>query len=427
MTNRRDFLKKTPSLIGLLMSIPALAQSAITSLATKKSIILRSSWQTVNIGDIGHTPGVLALLEKYLPDVEVRLWPSSVENGVAELLTRRFPNVPIITTPEEITKAFSDCVFLLHGSGPSLVARKDVERWHKETAKPYGVYGITFPGVYSPDPKAAVTANPLDVELLSKARFSLFRDSISLEFAKSNGVKTAVMDFCPDGAFAVDLRNDEAALTFMKEHGLKKDKFMCVIPRNRFTPYWEIPSKKTPFDAIRDARNQLMREHDNAPLREAIIAVVRQTPMKILICPEDETQVKLGKEILLDKLPEDVKSKVVWRDHYWLTDEALSTYICSAGLFGLEMHSPIMCIGNGIPAIVGRFAEQTSKGVMWKDIGLGDWLFDMDNEQDVARYVPTVLAIAKAPKVAKAKAAKGKNFVEQRQRQMMGLVKKNVL
>ncbi len=45
-------------------------------------LILRSSWQTVNIGDIAHTPGVLALLEKHLPHVEVRLWPSKVNNGV---------------------------------------------------------------------------------------------------------------------------------------------------------------------------------------------------------------------------------------------------------------------------------------------------------------------------------------------------------
>ena len=49
-------------------------------------IVLRSSWQTVNIGDIGHTPGVLALLEKYLPEAEVRLWPSQVDNGVDEML-----------------------------------------------------------------------------------------------------------------------------------------------------------------------------------------------------------------------------------------------------------------------------------------------------------------------------------------------------
>ncbi|GAB3504626.1 polysaccharide pyruvyl transferase family protein [Spirosoma knui] len=427
MTNRRDFLKQTPALIGLLTSIPALAQSLGSRILAKKSIILRSSWQTVNIGDIGHTPGVLTLLEKYLPDVEVRLWPSSVDNGVAELLRRRFPKVPIIKTPDEIALAMNECVFLLHGSGPSLVARNDVSRWDKETGKPFGIYGITFPGVYSNDPKAVVTPNPIDVELLSKARFALFRDSVSLELAKKNGVTSPVMEFCPDGAFGVDLRNDQAATAFLNAHGLEEGKFMCVIPRTRFTPYWEIPAKKTPFDEKRDARNKEMREHDNAPLREAIIAVVRQTPLKILICPEDETQVKLGKEILLDKLPDDVKPKVVWRDKYWLTDEAVSTYIRSAGLFGLEMHSPIMCIGNGIPAIVGRFFEQTSKGFMWRDIGLGDWLFDMDNEQDIARYVPTVLAMAKDPKAAKAKAVKARKFVEQRQRETMGVLKKHVL
>ncbi|WP_461077125.1 polysaccharide pyruvyl transferase family protein [Spirosoma flavus] len=422
MTTRREFLKQAPALVGALMSVPALAQSA-----TKKSIILRSSWQTVNIGDIGHTPGVLALLEKYMPDVEVRLWPSSLSNGVEDLMRKRFPNVPIIQKPDEIAQALKECVFLLHGSGPSLVAAKDVDRWRTETGKPYGVYGITFPGVYSPDPKAMVTAKPLDVELLTKARFALFRDSISLDFARKNGVTCPIMEFCPDGAFGVDLRNEQAATTFLKEHSLEEGKFMCVIPRQRFTPYWEIPAKNTPFDATRDARNQAMKEHDNAPLRDAIIAVVRQTNLKILICPEDETQVKLGKEILFDKLPEDVKPKVVWRDRYWLTDEAISTYIRSAGLFGLEMHSPIMCIGNGIPAIVGRFAEQTSKGVMWKDIGLGDWLFDIDNEQDVARYVPAVLMIAKDPKAAKVKAAKARKFVEQRQRETMSYVKKNVV
>jgi hypothetical protein len=423
MQTRRDFLKQTPSLIGLLMSVPALAQ---TQGAAPKSIILRSSWQTVNIGDIGHTPGVLALLEKYLPDVNVRLWPSSVENGVEELLKRRFPKVPIIKTPDEIAAAFKECDFLLHGSGPSLVARKDVERWSNETGKPYGIYGITFPGVYSDDPKVAAKANPLDVELLTKARFAFFRDSVSLAFAKDNGVTCPIMEFCPDGAFAMDLRNDQAATAFLKEHGLEEGKFMCAIPRTRFTPYWEIPSKKTPFDEKRNARNQAMKEHDNAPIREAIIAVVRQTQMKILIVPEDETQVKTGKEILYDQLPDDVKAKVVWRDHYWLTDEAISTYVRSAGLFGLEMHSPIMCIGNGIPAIVCRFAEQTSKGFMWRDIGLGDWLFDVDSEKDLAGIVPAVLAMAKDPKAAKVKALKGQKFVNQRQRETMAVLTKTL-
>ncbi len=95
--------------------------------------------------------------------------------------------------------------------------------------------------------------------------------------------------------------------------------------------------------------------------------------------------------------------------YVWLTDEALSTYVRSAGLFGLEMHSPIMCIGNGIPAIVGRFAEQTSKGFMWRDIGLDDWLFDFDRDEEIARYVPAVVKMLSdtqnsAQKVAAAQA-----------------------
>ena len=98
----------------------------------------------------------------------------------------------------------------------------------------------------------------------------------------------------------------------------------------------------------------------------------------------------------------------------------------SAGLFGLEMHSPIMCVGNGVPAIVCRFAEQTSKGFMWRDIGLGDWLFDFDQEADIRRLVPAVLAMAKDPAAARAKVAQAQAFVQQRQRETMAVLRKNL-
>jgi len=148
--------------------------------------------------------------------------------------------------------------------------------------------------------------------------------------------------------------------------------------------------------------------------------------MKVLVCPEDRTQMAVGKEMLYDPLPESVKKRVVWRPDYWLTGEALSTYVRSAGLFGNEMHSPIMCIGNGIPAIVCRWAEQTSKGIMWQDIGLGEWLFDLDREEQLTGIVPAVLAIAKDPIQAKAKAEKARSFVVRRQALMMAQLKKNL-
>ena len=210
------------------------------------------------------------------------------------------------------------------------------------------------------------------------------------------------MEFGPDGAFATDLRNEEKAEAFLHGWGLERGKFLCCIPRYRITPYWTI-HKERAFDPVKQKRNDEMKEHDHAQLRAAIVAVVKQTDLKVLICPEDRTQMALGKEILFDKLPDDVKDRVVWREDYWLTDEALSVYVRSAGLFGNEMHSPIMCIGNGIPAIVCRWAEQTSKGNMWKDIGLSEWLFDLDDEPQLAGIVPAVLAMAKDPAAAKAK------------------------
>ena len=162
-----------------------------------------------------------------------------------------------------------------------------------------------------------------------------------------------------------------------------------------------------------------MKEHDHAQLRRAIIEVVGQTDLKILLCPEDQTQMQVGKELLLDKLPSDVRRRVVWRPNYWLTGEAISTYIRSAGLFGNEMHSPIMCVGHGVPAIVCRWAEQTSKGYMWQDIGLGDWLFNLDDQSDVAKIVPAVLALARDPEAAKAQAAQARRFVHKRQQETM--------
>ncbi len=303
--NRRHFLQTTLA--------AALATSLRAEDKRPRRLLLRSSWQTVNIGDIAHTPGVLHLLEQYLPEVEVRLWPSSVDNGVAEMLTQRFPKLKIVKAREDILAAFAECDFLLHGSGPGFVAAKDVAKWRTETGKPYGIYCIT-----------TSATDELTRDLLSGAKFVYFRDSVSLQFAKDHGVTSPIMEFCPEGSFAVDLRNDAAAEAFLKEHQLEAGKFLCCIPRYRNTPYWKI-KKGVAFDEKKHARNEAMKEHDLAPLREAIVAVVRQTGMKVLVCPEDSSQMEIGREMLVDKLPDDAKAKVVWRPNYWLTDEALST------------------------------------------------------------------------------------------------------
>ena len=407
--NRRAFLCSTfaATLAGSL--------NAFAAKGRPPRILLRNAWQSQNIGDIAHYLGLLELLEKFKIDAQVRLWPSNLENGADALLARRFPNVIVVTTKEAIATAFQECDFFLHGSSAGFGAAHDAARWHQETGKPYGVLGVTLPGI---DPKKIETA--------SKADFIFFRESISLERAKQHGCTAPIMAWGPDTAFGVvTLRNDQAATAFMREHGLEEGKFMCCIPRWRITPHWLI-GKEHPIDETRQKRNEAMKEHDHAQLRAAIIAITRETDLKVLVCHEDQTQIQLGKEMLVDPLPDDVKKKVVWRDHFWLTDEALSTYVRSAGLFGNEMHSPIMCIASGIPAVVCRFTEQTEKGYMWHDIGLDDWLFDLDKPDEVARVAPTVLAMAKDPAAAKAKAAKAREVVLGKQLEEMAALTKSL-
>jgi len=383
---RRDFLAST--------LLAALA-TGCTPPGRPVRVLLRSSWQTVNIGDIAHTPGVLALLERHLPEAELTLWPSDIGNGVKELLQRRFPALRFAQTPAEQTAAFARCDFLLHGSGPSLVGVDTVERWSQATGKPYGVFGITVVDASAPERV---------VRLLSGARFVYFRDSASLALAKAKGVRAPVMAFGPDGAFAVDLADDAKAKSLLRRFDLQPGKFLCCLPRYRQTPYWTIPRKKAVFDPVKQAMNDRLKDHDHAPHRAAIERLARETDLKVLLCPEDETQMALGKEIILDRLSPTARARCAWKPDFWLTDEAISVYRQSAGLFGNEMHSPIMAIGNGVPAIVCRWDTQTTKGIMWRDLGLDDWLFDFDDEAQVARLPDAVLAMSKDPSGARAKA-----------------------
>ncbi|MBC8009344.1 MAG: polysaccharide pyruvyl transferase family protein [Burkholderiales bacterium] len=376
-------------------------------------ILLCSAWQVVNIGDIAHTPGALAVLETHIPGAEVTLWAySPLTPAARDLITRRFPRVDIVegrldaegeTSDPATLAAFDRSDFFLHGSGPATIGWRHAECFVRRTGRPFGVYGVTY-GLYG----------CMERETLSLARFVYFRDSASLALARADGVAAPVMECAPDFAFGTDLYDEARADAWLAAHGLEHGKFLCCISRYRFTPFWDMPSKNTPFDPARHARNEEKKVADHAPLLASIIAVARQTDLKILLCPEDEAQMVITRDNLLAHLPADVLPRVVWRDTFWLPDEALSVYLRSAGLFGHEMHSPILCIAHGVPALVCRWAEQSTKGIMWRDLGLGDWLFDLDNLAEHGGVAPAVLALARDHSAARARAIAASELVRRR-------------
>ena len=348
--------------------IAALADSVSAAEVKRASrILLRSSWQTVNIGDIAHTPGMLRLLEKHRPDAEVTLWPSSVDRGVEELLRARFPKLRIAKTAAEKELALAECDFFLHGSGPGLVGWRETERAQK-AGKSYGFGGVTL--------------NDDEIkqrrELLAGAKFIFCRDTDSLAALKKSGIETPRMDFGPDATFAIDLRDERAADALLEEHKLEAGKFLVAIPRLRWTPYWEIHPETVKPNPARIAENEKFAEIDHAKLREGIAAWVRETRMRVLLAPEMTYEVPLLRSLLFDKLPADVKPNVAVLDRYWLTAEACSVYARAAAIASLEQHSPIMGIAAGVPSLLLRQPTDTRKGRMWYDLGMHDWVFEID-------------------------------------------------
>ncbi len=373
-----------------------------------KKITLRSSWQTVNIGDIAHTPGMLALLEKYQPQAEVTLWPSSVGHGVKELLLARFPKLRIAESDEDKRTALNDCDFFLHGSGPGIVGRNEM-RMARAAGKPYGFGGITL----------SDSEIENDRSLLEGARFMFLRDTLSLDALKASAYSGPQPQFGPDATFAVDLEDAPAAAKLLSEHHLEPGRFLCAVPRLRWTPYWEIHHK--PVIREREAVNKEFAEKDHAKLREAITVWVRQTGMKVFLTPEMSYAVRLLKPLLYDGLPEDVKPMVEIMDRYWLTAEATSTLAMAAAVASFECHSPILAIGHKVPAVYLRQPTDSRKGQMYRDIGVPQWIHEID-EVEGKDIAATLLEIASDPATAKTTVAAAHGFAHGKMKAMVAAV-----
>lgn len=439
--NRRHFLSNSAAL-GAVMA--ARAQNV-----RPPQILLRSSWQSVNIGDIGHTPGALSLLGKHFPEAEITLWPGRLGHGSRELLTRNYPRLKIAEggvgadgRPDspELSRAWDEADLYLNGSGSGFPGDKHAIAFRRATDKPVGVFGVSTDPISGLAPgrepeggtlaelrakaqRLAPTHLSDDLRyIIDRAEFFFCRETISRDYLKSQQLKTPVIEFGPDAQLGMPLRDDAKGFAFLDAHGLEEGKFICVIPRLRYTPYYRIRNvPRVPTDETKDAINERTTEQDHAKLREMIIAYVKNTGNKVLACAEMTYQVEMAKEVIVDPLPTEIKQNVVWRDSYWLPDEAASVYSRAQAVVSVECHSPLIALHNGTPAFYVRQPTDTCKGQMYRDFGAGDWFFEVD-ETNGAELWSRLSAIHHDPAGAKAKARSIMSTVDGLQARMVDAV-----
>ena len=372
------------------------------------------------IGDVAHGYGVVCLLRKHIPEARIRVLKFFHE--AREMYGRHFQDVKGVGHDWLDT---SD--LLITSSGPVWLGLDYMRQWVAEAGgKPFGTYGVTGGSL------GYLGAEEADA--IRKSSFLYFRDTKSLEMFKDLNpeLQTRIPEigFVPDGVFGFTLLDDEKALQFLAEKGLKEREYLCVVMRLRRTPPglrlenglsgpYTVESSQTMDYFVGDVKhtmkwhnlssleetmeyNRKYMEADHAPIREAITIFVRKTGMKVLLCPEMTYHLDAMGPLLRDPLPEDVKSKVVIRDTWWLPDEAASVYKRAFALLSLDCHSPIIASVHETPVFVYYFTPDSPKYQMWEDIGLGDWSGPVADTTG-ARIAEKLLAIHEDYDMAKKK------------------------
>jgi hypothetical protein len=148
----------------------------------------------------------------------------------------------------------------------------------------------------------------------------------------------------------------------------------------------------------------------------AITTYVRKTGNKVALVPETIYAMDVLGPWLKDGLPAEVTGRVVVMDRYWLPDAAQSLFARAQAVVSIENHSPLLAAAAGTPFVMVHQPEDSFKGDMFIDIGLGDWYVPDINRatgDDIARMLMGIVSDMPA---ARAKLAKAMAFVSERQR-----------
>ena len=421
--SRRSFLRHSGAWLGAaaLASLRGVAAEPKT-----KTILLQSAWDTVNIGDIGHTPGTLHILEEHLPEAHVIVWAMKLDERVEAMLRRRFPKVEFLQGSltgakegDEILRnaiARSDLFIRNSGMGQDTTFMS----YCKKIGKPYGLYGQSyFPAMVEGQGAAE------RIELLNGASFIYCRESKTLDILRKASVKAPVLEFAPDGCFGIDVRDDARAVAFMNKNGLEDRKFITIQLRTNTAKLPGVDDTRKPsLNPLHPTPEQIADDERRAAVyRDLITLWVKKTGYKVLIAPEVKKEMGHNKRLIFDPLPAEIQQHVVNLDEFWNADEAASVFARAHTVVCHEPHSPIIALANGTPIIHTYSEFHSPKCWMFQDIGLAEWLPEFDSTP-ATKMFEILLGIHNDYPAALAKVKKAMDFVHARQAATMQVVSK---
>jgi hypothetical protein len=85
------------------------------------------------------------------------------------------------------------------------------------------------------------------------------------------------------------------------------------------------------------------------------------------------------------------------------------------------MHSPIIAVAAGTPAVLPRQPTDTRKGQMWRDIGLHRWIFEIDDTTG-KQVAQRIVEIGRDLPAARKAAERARKLTAERMAAMVGAI-----
>lgn len=302
-------------------------------------------------------------------------------------------------TNPEAARAFDDAGFLLYTSGTTLnFGRMGVRNLRGFTLRyampllvaraagiPYGVNAQSFDAVDWP---VTLVYQPLFCD----ARFVYCRDPDSLEYLRQQHLLCSRSGYRPDTTFFFSGLDEAWAEQFMQAHHLEKGRFITVTIRS--------PNQPGPLaGTMTEERGEAIL----ARVRSFIEGWVQRTGLPVVLAPEVYTEVEAAHRSIFLRLSPDARKRCVELEKFWTTEQAYSLYRRAEAVVSMEMHSVIMALSLGTPVLMPQFSENGRKVWMLEELGLKDWIFDIDEPGSTDGLLIAALKIHGDPTGAQAR------------------------
>jgi polysaccharide pyruvyl transferase WcaK-like protein len=435
--------------------------------------VIGFSWSFHNIGSIAIAPGLAALIRRAMPGASVSVLASQTEAhpelpAVRSYYARHFPELTLLANPFESRKGlgsqspswralvhrFGDDVRALDAgtlsparadelmryvldeyaagvvreleaeASPVLAAlrqadlycytsgtmlnygragKRDFWGWTLQWAiplviarrlgVPYGAYANSFEELAPP-------SDAFYRLLFADARFLSFRDGESLRYVRSLGIEAPHMAFRPDSAFFFPIQDHAYANRFLAEHRLEAGRFATATIRTG--------AQSGPLSGVMPGDRE---ERHMAVVREFVEGWTATTGLPVLLCPEVAGEIEPMRARVYERLSPRARERSVCMDHFWTPEEALAVYARARLVCSMEVHSIVLGLAAGTPVIHPQFWESGRKAWMLRDLGLEDWLLDID-AVDGATVLERALLIHRDPDAAGSRVARARETIE---------------